>query len=176
MVGSVSNGAFAPTPSELILPVRGRTCTEVLARTLKERYAASVARQRTATKGPGKDSSGGATFRPGRCATPPSRLKHCGRQRTTARNPCYGRGLRTVRVSGGLAWTQWLTMLTGESPTPSLLTPGQRRPISMAKRSVHAAVPQPPQRLRLQGRQLPRSNPCGRKGHPCARTGRAARP
>jgi hypothetical protein len=35
----------------------------------------------------------------------------------------YGWSPRLDRVLGGFAWTQWLTTLTGESPTPS---PGDR--------------------------------------------------
>ena len=54
-----------PHRIDLILPVRGRARPEILARTfLAERYAASVVRQRAATEGPGKDSSGGVAFRP----------------------------------------------------------------------------------------------------------------
>ena len=35
----------------------------------------------------------------------------------------YGWSPRLDRAAGGFAWTQWLTTLTGESPTPS---PGNR--------------------------------------------------
>ena len=53
----------------LILPVRVRARTEIFARTrLRMGYAASVAGRPAATEGPGGDSSGGATFRPGRSA------------------------------------------------------------------------------------------------------------
>jgi hypothetical protein len=40
------------------------------------------------------------------------------------RSTRYGSSLRPVGVTGGFAWTQWLTTLTGESPTPSLGSPG----------------------------------------------------
>jgi hypothetical protein len=140
VVGSVINGAIDPTLIDLILPVRGRARTEFLARTLlAERYAASGARQRTLTKGPGRDSSGGVTIRPRRYATLLSLLKHQGVRSDLLRSTRYGWSLRAVEVVGGLAWTQWLITLTGESPTPSLDGPEQARPISIAKRSGHAA-------------------------------------
>ena len=125
MVGSVINGAIDPTPIDLILPVRGRARAEFLARTfLAERYAASFVRQRALTKGPGKDSLGGATFRPRRYATLPSLPKHQGVRSDSLRSTRYGWSLRTVEVTGGFAWTQWLITLTGDSPTPSLAGPG----------------------------------------------------
>ena len=124
MVGSVINGAIDPTPIDLILPVRGRARTEILARTLLvERYAASGARQRTLTKGPGMDSSGGVTIRPRRYATLPNLPKHQEVHPDLLRSTRYGWSLRAVEVTGGLAWTQWLITLTGESPTPSLARP-----------------------------------------------------
>ena len=122
MVGSVTNGAIDPTPIDLILPVRGRARAEILARTLPwERYAASGARQRALTKGPGKDSSGGVTFRPRQHATLPNLPKHQGVRSDSFRGTRYGWSPRAVEVTGGLAWTQWLITLTGESPTPSLV-------------------------------------------------------
>jgi hypothetical protein len=36
--------------------------------------------------------------------------------------------LRTDKVTGGLAWVQRLTTLTGESPTPSRHWPGKPDP------------------------------------------------
>jgi hypothetical protein len=36
-----------------------------------------------------------------------------------SRRPILGYGRRTIRVLGGVAWTKWLTTLTGESPTSS---------------------------------------------------------
>ena len=125
MVGSVRNGAIDPTPIDLILPVRGRARAEILARTLPpERYAASVVQQWAATKGPGKDSSGGATFRPRRYATFLSLPKHEKVRSDPLRSTRYGWLLRTVEVAGGFAWTQWLITLTGESPTLSLAERG----------------------------------------------------
>ena len=119
------NGAIDPTPIDLILPVRGRARTEVLARTFHpERYAASWVRQRALTKGPGKDSSGGVTFRPRRYATLRSLPKHQQVRSDLLRSTRYGWSLRAVEVVGDFAWTQWLITLTGESPTPSLAGPG----------------------------------------------------
>ena len=124
MVGSVINGAIDPTPIDLILPVRGRARTEFLARTfLMERYAVSGVRQRTLTKGPGKDSSGGVTIRPRRHATLPNLPKHQRVRSDLPRSTRYGWSLRAVEVTGDFAWTQWLITLTGESPTPSLAGP-----------------------------------------------------
>ena len=61
----------------LILPVRVRARAEIFALTrLRMGYAASVAGRPAATEGPGGDSSGGATFRPGRSAKLPSLPKH----------------------------------------------------------------------------------------------------
>jgi hypothetical protein len=125
VVGSVINGAIDPTPIDLILPVRGRARAEFLARTfLQERYAASFVQQWVLTKGPGKDSSGGVTFRPRRYATLPSPPKHQGVRSDPLRSTRYGGSLRAVEVTGGFAWTQWLITLTGESPTLSLAGPG----------------------------------------------------
>ena len=125
MVGSVINGAIDPIRIDLILPVRGHTRTEFLARTfLSEGYAASCVRQRALTKGPGKDSSGGITIRPRRYATLPNLPKHQGVRSDLLRGTRYGWSLRAVEVTGGFAWTQWLITLTGESPTLSLAGPG----------------------------------------------------
>lgn len=61
-------------------------------------------------------------FGPSRGAKLLSLLKHWGVGRRPSRHT-----LRLVaaadRVADGFAWTQWLTTLTGESPTPS---PGNR--------------------------------------------------
>ncbi len=164
MVGSVINGAIDPTPIDLILPARGRARAEILARTLlRERYAASILRQRAVTKGPGKDSSGGATFRPRRHATLRSLPKHQGVRSDSLRSTGYGWSLRAVEVPGGFAWTQWLATLTGESPTPSLAAPGQPRPISMANRPGHAAVRPSAPPTPLRGWQLLRSSRRGER-------------
>jgi hypothetical protein len=124
VVGSVRNGAIDPTPIDLILPVRGRARAEILARTLPaERYAASIVRQRAVTEGLGKDGLGGITFRPGRQATPPERAEALPfPPRKLLATTRYGWSSRADTVSGGLAWTQWLATLTGESPTSSLAT------------------------------------------------------
>ena len=61
-------------------------------------------------------SSGGATFRRSWWAKLPSKLKPQGLN-PTFREPVLGYGSRTNDVTGDVAWTQWLTTLTGESPT-----------------------------------------------------------
>jgi hypothetical protein len=103
--------------------VRGRACTEVLARTpRKGRYAASVAQQWAVTEGPGKDGAGGATFRPGRGA----KFPNPGSLGAVGKFPAAAFQVGVLRlpiwsdtVTGGLACTQWSFTLTGESPTPS---------------------------------------------------------
>ena len=74
----------------------------------------------------------------------------------------------TVRVSGGVAWTKWLTTLTGESPTSSRpahaverVTPADK---ALPKQLVNAAVRGRPSRTSsLLGWQLSRSNGDGRE-------------
>ncbi len=65
-----------------------------------------------------KFSPGGVTFRLGWWAKLPSLLK------PQESNPLFhvsvlGYDSWTIRVIGGVAWTKWLTTLTGESPTSS---------------------------------------------------------
>jgi hypothetical protein len=81
-------------------------------------------------------------FRPRRSAKLPCQRKHPEVPSGPLRSTGYGWSLRAVGVIDDLAWTQWQTTLTGESPTPSLAGPGQPRPISTAKGSGDAAVRQ----------------------------------
>jgi hypothetical protein len=77
------------------------------------------------TKGPGEDSLGGVTFRPGWWAKLRN-LRKPGESNPLLRVSVLGYATRTNRVAGGVAWTKWLTTLTGESPTSSAarLRPG----------------------------------------------------
>ena len=77
------------------------------------------------TKGPGGDSLGGVTFRPGWGAKLRD-LRKPGESYPLLRVSILGYGTWTNRVFGGIAWTKWLTTLTGESPTSSTarLRPG----------------------------------------------------
>jgi len=70
------------------------------------------------TEGPGEDSPGGVAFRLGWWAMAPSSLKP-GESNPLLRVAVLGYGTRTIGVTGGVAWTKWLTTLTGESPTSS---------------------------------------------------------
>lgn len=74
-------------------------------------------------------------------------------------------------MTGGIACTQWLTTLTGESPTSSRLTLAagrvRRAYKAQPKRCVDAAVRRgPPRTLPLQGRQRSRSTGDGREREP----------
>lgn len=73
------------------------------------------------TEGPGEDGRGGLTFRPGWQA----KLRNLRKPRESyplLRVSILGYGMRANRVLGGIAWTKWLTTLTGESPTSSAAT------------------------------------------------------
>ena len=76
------------------------------------------------TKEPGGDSPGGVTFRLGWWAMLPSRLKPQ-ESNPLLRVAISGYDTRTSRVTGGVAWTKWLTTLTGESPTSSARAPAR---------------------------------------------------
>ena len=70
------------------------------------------------SKGPGEDSPGGVTFRPGWWA----KLRNL--RKPWESNPLLhvsglGYDTGTNGVAGGVAWTKWLTTSTGESPTSS---------------------------------------------------------
>jgi len=100
-----------------ILPVRVRARTEASSLELpKGRYAASVTEQSVAAKGPGDDSPGGVTFRPGVGAKLPSRQKHGDRAQLVSPRQLLGYGRGTRKVIGGVAWTQRPSTLTGEVP------------------------------------------------------------
>jgi hypothetical protein len=113
----------------LILPARDRTRAEILARTFptgKGRQPASggdVRRRRGQARTVREESRFGLVA----CAKPPSRPKHRGVPVNSPRGTRYGWSPRTNGVAGGLAWTQWLTTLTGESPTPSSAATGVSR-------------------------------------------------
>ena len=85
---------------------------------LERGYEARVERQQSASKGPGEDDSGGITFRLGWWAKPPSRMKPW-ESNPLSHASRLGYGVWAIRVTGGVAWIQWLTTLTGESPTSS---------------------------------------------------------
>ena len=72
------------------------------------------------TEGPGRESSGGVTFRLRRGAKVPSLMKHSGIAVDSSAATRHGWSQRSAEVSGGFAWAQWWTTLTGESPTSSL--------------------------------------------------------
>jgi hypothetical protein len=122
------------------------------------RYEARVARQRVAAKGPGEDSEGGVTIRQGWETTFRNLTKSW--QGRPAR-PALGYGPRPTQVLGGITHTQWLTTLTGESPTSSRPTQvvGRVKRVDKAqpKRRVEAAARGDPTRIASSwGRQLSR--------------------
>ena len=84
-----------------------------------ERYEARAARQRGVTKGPGENGGGGITFRPGVESQAPNTAEAPER---SLRLPRLGYGSRSAQVPGGVTPAQWLTTLTGESPTSSIPT------------------------------------------------------
>ena len=121
-------------------------------------YAARVARRREAVKGPGEDSAGGVTFRPDRWAMLRNLLKPW---KGIPETSILGYDVRTGKVTGGIACAQWLTTLTGESPTSSRPTPAAGRVTrvdkALPKRRVYAAARRCPTRANpLWGWQLSR--------------------
>jgi hypothetical protein len=87
------------------LPVRVRSRTEVAARILTE-YVARATRQRIVLKGPGSNTSGGATIRPPWCATLHSWAKRWSvRGRLLLGISGYLRG--SIGVIGDIAWRKW---------------------------------------------------------------------
>ena len=87
---------------------------------------------------PASDRKGRRRRGQARAAREGSRFGRVGRPRSQAcrslaaeglpsapRSAFDGSTLRTDTVTGGLAWAQWLTTLTGESPTPSRRLPGK---------------------------------------------------
>jgi hypothetical protein len=105
-----------------------------------ENYAASIARRRGVTEGPGEDGAGGVAFRPGVVSQAPEAAEAL--ERILLRSE-YGYGRGITQVFGGVTRTQWLITLTGESPTSSDSTPvaGPVTPVDKAqlKRQVQAA-------------------------------------
>src|SRR5689334_11862116 len=93
-------------------------------------YEASVARQRVATEGPGEDGTGGVALRPGVMSQVPNTDEALERILSLS-GYGYGRGI--TQVSGDVTRTQWLTTLTGESPTSSDSTPVARSVMSVHK-------------------------------------------
>ena len=77
------------------------------------------------TKEPGEDGSGGVTFRLGGWARLPNPMKPR-KTNPLLRTSMSGDDARTRRVTGGIAWTKWLTTLTGESPASSANSYGQQ--------------------------------------------------
>jgi hypothetical protein len=118
-----------------------------------------------ATKGPGEDGAGGVAFRPGVMGQVPSATEALERSLPRSENG-YGRGI--TQVFGDVTRTQWLTTLTGESPTSSDSTPAAEpvMPSDKAKpkREVYAAERRGPTRTAaLWGWQLFRSSGDGRE-------------
>lgn len=70
-------------------------------------------------KGPGEDGEGGVTFRPGWQANLRNLTKPWHGSSVV---PVLGYGPWAIKVTGGITPTQWLTTLTGESPTSSRAT------------------------------------------------------
>jgi hypothetical protein len=109
-------------------------------------------------KGPGEDSAGGVTFRPGWWAKLRNLLKP---RKGFPEMSKLGYVIRTNQVAGGIACAQWLTTLTGESPTSSRSTPAAGRVTQVdkaqPKRPAYAAVRRSPSRTNsLWGWQLSR--------------------
>jgi hypothetical protein len=128
-------------------------------------YEASVARQRVATEGPGEDGAGGVAFRPGVMSQVPNTDEALERILPPSG---YGYGGRITQVFGDVTRTQWLTTLTGESPTSSDLTlvAESVTPVDKAepKRLAYAAERCGPTRTAShQGWQLFRSSGDGRE-------------
>ena len=115
-------------------------------------------------KGPGEDSAGGVTFRPDRGAKLRNLLKP---RKGIPESSILGYDDRSGKVIGGIACAQWLTTLTGESPTSSRLTPAARRVTQVdkaqPKRRVYAAERRCPTRTNSPwGWQLSRCSDDGR--------------
>src|SRR5262249_36972334 len=98
-------------------------CSKLSARTA---YAASSGRQRPLTKGRGRDRAGGVAVRQRVLCQAPSRAEALVSYPRAAvpGGKHHGYFPRTHEVEGGLTCSQWLTTLTGDSPTPSLAQPG----------------------------------------------------
>jgi hypothetical protein len=97
----------------------GSPCSNFPQGKVRSQLRSAMSADGGARHGPVREES---RFGPSRGATLLSLLKHRSVVRRSSRHT-----LRLVprldRVAGGFAWTQWLTTLTGESPTPS---PGNR--------------------------------------------------
>ena len=97
----------------------GSPCSNFPQGKVRSQLRSAMSADGGARHGPVREES---RFGPSRGATLLSLLKHRSVVRRSSRHT-----LRLVprldRVVGGFAWTQWLTTLTGESPTPS---PGNR--------------------------------------------------
>ena len=89
-------------------------------------------------KGPGRISEGGATFRPLDRRQGPDIHEALGLQRAGLLIGACGDSMSRSKVFGGFTLAQWLTTLTGESPTSfAWVTRPERkgRPIRLAEKA-----------------------------------------